>query len=102
MHVCLSLADFPICHTRNWPDEGHQQKPSCSKSRLQSIQLTGQYDENKLHINSKSYFELVQASAKVEQEQEQHEQQVELEHRIGLVLDYSLAVGAQEIIAKAC
>lgn len=73
---------------------------NCSKSRLQSIQLTGQYDENKLHINSKSYFELVQASAKVEQEQQ--EQLVELGDRIGLVLDYSLAVGAQEIIAKAC
>lgn len=57
-----------------------------------------------MHINSKSYFELVQASAKVEQEQEQQQQEqlVELVHRIGLVLDYSLAVGAQEIIAKAC
>lgn len=34
------------------------------QSRQQSIQLTWQYDENKLHINSKSYFELVQTSAK--------------------------------------
>lgn len=91
--VCVSFADFPC--SKFPPDEGHQ------KPRHLSIQLTWQYEESKLHNNSKSYFELVHGQVKLGAGSRSWEQEPERSrlHRIGFQFR---SRRAQEIIAKAC